>query len=875
MVSNQNKSPNRFWNPSMAYPGQAEELLLDSLVGGRLSRERDCISPPLKAGPYLALSFFLFVSATAQSDAAPQVASEPAPATAKERISLIGKTPLPDQVPYLNKSEFFFIGNGVAGAGGTADGKWDFVVGPDYTCPNYLSDEEISLVIDGVPQPLTINMHRARNTGIFRGVATVGDLEVCLLDHASHGEPWTARLVMIKNKSAAAAHKVSIQARVAPRTGKGRFASLVGDANGRATGVRMKLDTSLNCMSERVCQNWSDRFALVAFSDPAASATNDGAAFILDSGTRSIASGGSDNAALYHYMHYEDKTDRGCINLIRARNPVSDAEVCVQQWQRWFAGVDAKYSLDRIKDQRARDIVEGGLAILKMNQARDGGMVCTERAYDLSYVRDAYCGLRGLSENGHFEELKNFIQWLDHKYSVHGCIPNAAPVGSDTYVHRSGAGSGPYPEANAGVEVTALYLLAARDYYHATHDLQTLIKADHSLRYAMDIQLKQAFANGGKLEFNGDETEVAAGDLGPTGFDGQLSHYWSMPSLALCSASLDFYIEYLAAKGANPAAYLNSQDQQILNLNEELGKVREALERDFWRTDMPEFPGGFHEWCRVKSDGHWMKYPVLNFTLFPLYYGTPLQYPERARKDVFFVRQYFDGAAHLLPLIGIPGGRSLGHDLGYLLWGQVAVGDPEKAAVYDALINGPTAGCWGSYNECYDGAGEPNAGNGLRSFETGVNVGAIAKYWGLGSGPIPETRATATSIPAGTWVPVDDTCNDITYSGNWSHNATSPGYYRATCHYSNATSSYAEYSFIGTAIRWVGSRNDNKGDAEVYIDGVRRKSVDTSGSSWIPGQVLYEESGLPNARHTIKIVVMDNRYQDVDAFVYCTGEPLP
>ena len=73
------------------------------------------------------------------------------------------------------------------------------------------------------------------------------------------------------------------------------------------------------------------------------------------------------------------------------------------------------------------------------------------------------------------------------------------------------------------------------------------------------------------MEFNGDETELAAGDLGPTGFDGQLSHYWSMTSLALCSASLDFYIEYLMAKGANPAAYLNSQDQRILNLNKELG----------------------------------------------------------------------------------------------------------------------------------------------------------------------------------------------------------------------------------------------------------------------------------------------------------------
>jgi len=139
----------------------------------------------------------------------------------------------------------------------------------------------------------------------------------------------------------------------------------------------------------------------------------------------------------------------------------------------------------------------------------------------------------------------------------------------------------------------------------------------------------------------------------------------------LCSASLDFYIEYLTAKGANPAAYLNSQDQRVLNLNDELGRLKEALERDLWRTNMPEFPGGFHDWVRVKSDGSRLRYPVVNFTLFPLYYGTPLQYPDRARNDVFFVLQYFDEPAHLLPLLGIPGGRSLGHDLGYVTLGKL------------------------------------------------------------------------------------------------------------------------------------------------------------------------------------------------------------
>jgi hypothetical protein len=73
----------------------------------------------------------------------------------------------------------------------------------------------------------------------------------------------------------------------------------------------------------------------------------------------------------------------------------------------------------------------------------------------------------------------------------------------------------------------------------------------------------------------------------------------------------------------------------------------------------------------------------------------------------------------------------MGHDLGYLLWGLVAVNDPKKDAVYDALINGPTACCWGAYHEAYAADGTPNA-NGLRSFETGVNLSAIGKYWNMG-----------------------------------------------------------------------------------------------------------------------------------------------
>ena len=148
--------------------------------------------------------------------------------------------------------------------------------------------------------------------------------------------------------------------------------------------------------------------------------------------------------------------------IMQQRNSFKDVQACVSWWQDWFDGVSPQYSLDRITDERARNLAEGGLAILKMNECRDGGMVANERGWNMSYVRDAYCGLRGLGAFGHFEEAKRFIQWLDHQYAAHGLIPNAGPGGSTTYAHPNGNNGKTCAEANASVEVTALYILACK-----------------------------------------------------------------------------------------------------------------------------------------------------------------------------------------------------------------------------------------------------------------------------------------------------------------------------------------------------------------------------------------------------------------------------
>ncbi len=646
-----------------------------------------------------------------------------------------GGVSLPQQVPYLNAREDFFLGNGCAAGGGAGDGTWNFLRGPDYTCPNYLEKEEIRLVVDGIEQPLIVDVHRARKTGIFYGVRTNGDLRIYLIDYAPMGQPWVARMVRVENESPSASHHLSVRAYVKPITGPGRSDDVNSIFNSQDQWIDLKVDTSLKCVMNHFCQNWTNRFVTIAFDKPTPEMLVTNGGYVLGTAAESIGPMASSQTVLYHYTHYDDIPTATYVKRIQRRNSSRDLANCIAWWQKWFDDVAPQYSLDRIADRRCRDLVEGGLAILKMNECRDGGIVANERGWDMSYVRDAYCGLRGLTTFGHFEESKRFIQWLDHKYHVHGLIPNAAPGGSDTYAHPNGNNGRYCPEANAVVEVTALYILAARDYYNGTHDFRTLTKVNTSLRYSMDAQLKYAETNDYRLEFSGDETELCGASdvdgLRAEGFNRKLGQYWSMTSVALCAASLEFYIHYLQLQGKDPAHYLNGQNHKMLNLNDELARLQDALERDFWRTNVPGFPNGFHDWFRVKSNGAWPSGRLLNFTLFPVYYGTPFKDPARGRCDVEAMKQFFNPSVPLLPVTGIPGRKSLGHDLGYLLWDLVAVGDPERDAVYHALVDGPTACCWGAYHEAYSGDGTPNA-NGLRSFETGVDLSAIGKYWGIG-----------------------------------------------------------------------------------------------------------------------------------------------
>ncbi|MEU9324588.1 beta-galactosidase [Streptomyces canus] len=135
--------------------------------------------------------------------------------------------------------------------------------------------------------------------------------------------------------------------------------------------------------------------------------------------------------------------------------------------------------------------------------------------------------------------------------------------------------------------------------------------------------------------------------------------------------------------------------------------------------------------------------------------------------------------------------------------------------------------------------------------------------------------------PAGdtsyTW---DDPDSALQYAGSWSHVANQSytgGDYKKTESFSNKAGDSVTVPFDGTAIRWIGSKTNNHGNADVYLDGTKVATVDDSGSE--NQAVVFQKTGLAAGAHTLKIVVSGthssgstDNYVAIDAIDVPTGD---
>jgi hypothetical protein len=673
----------------------------------------------LSPGPHV-LKIVVKTAAYQDFDAFAFLGPAPRVATMPE----IAGVKLPSLQPLLNEAHRYPIGNGMAVAVCGPDGQIETVFGPGYTTTDLVAHEDLFIGLDGEEQPLHVQMRRAAGTGVFYGVASRGDLDIGVVDFACAGQPWVSRLIAIKNTSAAASHTVVVRDAIAPFTTSGNTHGTAIDAAKNAAGIFAQGDTSIGVPYGG--SNPVDKAVVISFSDPASTATSDASTAAVKTAPITLAPHAQQEVTLTHYFRAgHDLADSACLDAIRHLDSRAGLQKSIADWQTWFDGVPAAYRLSRIKEDRARVLMEGALMVLKTNVSQDGGMIAHTTHYKEGYVRDAAMGIRGLLAAGHSDEAKKWLVWIDKKLSLQGHLGDA--MNCSVSLDDKNAS---FDMGDMSVEEPGWVLLVARDYYRQTHDLDFLKSIDKTLSLCMDVQLKEAAANGDKLAFNGDETEICgAADLHNTGApDNIQQHTWSLSSIAMAAAALDFYAEYVKLRGDDPANYHNAQDNSTVDLGKRLKDLVAAMDRDFWRTDVPAAPGGFHDFFRGKSDNSWPKGRLANFTLMPVFFSTPYPADEKA-KDVAVIAPMFDSTKKVLPLVA--GSNMEGHDLGYLLWGMVETGDWRKELVYRALVDGPTVDCWGSFCEAYDQDGHANDHD-LRSLETGINVSALAKYWGLG-----------------------------------------------------------------------------------------------------------------------------------------------
>jgi len=589
---------------------------------------------------------------------------------------------LPEQVPYLGAKETNFLGNGIVGAGGGTYGVWDYLVSP-YSCESFIDREAMSIVIDGIPHILGANMRRLRGTGMFSSVKELLGVRVTLVDFAVWDQPYAVRAVLVQNLSDQT-RDVCVRGAVTPATYR-KYGWQVNNGAGYSAGIHLTLSQNT-------------RHIHVGFNTPS-SITGDWMEILtIETNTVALPAGSSLETGLYH-----GKDD------IKTRDVLTDINKTVGAWREWF---DKGHSLDVIPRQRDRDIIEGSLAIIKMQQGADGGIMATPRSYPQSFIRDTHSALRGMMAAGHFDEAKKYLYFIKEKYRQlknEGVFPitNNAAIGMDSY--HIGFGE----EEHHIAETPALFVLVAKMYYEKTSDIDTVMDIAEVIDFAVKVQIDYAEKNGYRLKFNGDETD--SGGCGIPLFDrpappGCGSDKWSMPSLVMCIKSVEFY---------NQLQGKNEYDRV-------LQKLKDSLDANFWRQDY-----GIYDWYRA-PDGGWPKVRLPDFHFMPLYF---LGCSEKNDKSALAMKQYFKNGVIPVQPDGI-NDDFCGHALGYLLYAMCELDDEMKHAAYDALMK--LAGCWGTWSESYHADGTPyfeetwdGRQHNMRPFESGVNIDAIMRYWNI------------------------------------------------------------------------------------------------------------------------------------------------
>jgi flagellar hook-associated protein 2 len=104
----------------------------------------------------------------------------------------------------------------------------------------------------------------------------------------------------------------------------------------------------------------------------------------------------------------------------------------------------------------------------------------------------------------------------------------------------------------------------------------------------------------------------------------------------------------------------------------------------------------------------------------------------------------------------------------------------------------------------------------------------------------------------------EDSASGVVYSGAWSTVAdvSASG---GTVKQSSTIDDYLEFTFTGSYISWLATKNADMGIASVYIDDNLISSVDLYSATKESTEKVFSKSGLSNGVHTMKIVVSSEK----------------
>ena len=132
-------------------------------------------------------------------------------------------------------------------------------------------------------------------------------------------------------------------------------------------------------------------------------------------------------------------------------------------------------------------------------------------------------------------------------------------------------------------------------------------------------------------------------------------------------------------------------------------------------------------------------------------------------------------------------------------------------------------------------------------------------------------RVTSPVKPVVTYL-LDDQSGMLDFTPGWSHQPHGEAY-KKTFSYSESVGAAVSYSFVGTGVSYIASKETHRGIAEVFIDDVSQGLVDLYNPTTILFQKLFSVDNLPLGEHTIKVVVTGTKnplaghtYLDIDAF---------